>query len=73
MVKDRIILGHKISMYGIQVDQTKVEVIGKLPPPISVKRVRIYLGHAGLYRLYIQDFSKIAHPMCNLLNKEVKF
>ena len=73
MVKDGIVLGHRISEKGIEVDRAKVEVIKRLPPPISVKCVRSFLGHAGFYRRFIKDFSKIAHPLCKLLEKECKF
>ncbi|XP_059291973.1 uncharacterized mitochondrial protein AtMg00860-like [Lycium ferocissimum] len=73
MVKEGIVLGHKISEKGIEVDQAKIDVISKLPPPISVKGVRSFLGHAGFYRRFIKDFSKIANPMCKLLEKESKF
>ena len=66
-------LGHQISEKGIEVDRAKVEVIEKLPPPISIKGVRSFLGHAGFYRRFIKDFSKIAHPLCKLLEKEYKF
>jgi len=73
MVKEGIVLGHKVSQKGLEVDKAKVEVIEKLPPPISVKGVRRFLGHAGFYRRFIKDFSKIALPLCKLLEKEVKF
>ncbi|GJR87073.1 reverse transcriptase domain-containing protein [Tanacetum coccineum] len=53
--------------------QAKVEVIAKLPHPTSVKGVRSFLGHAGFYRRFIQDFSKIARPMTHLLEKETPF
>ena len=67
-------LGHRISEKGIEVDRAKVEVIERLPPPISVKGVRSFLGHTGFYRRFIKDFSKIAHPLCSkLLEKECKF
>ena len=46
-MKEGIVLGHRISQKGIEVDRAKVEVIERLPPPISVKGVRIFLGHAG--------------------------
>ena len=65
MVKEGIVLGHQISEKGIEVDKAKVEVIEKLPPSISVKGVRSFLGHAGFYRRFIQDFSKIAHFCAN--------
>ena len=47
MVKEGIVLGHRISEKGIEVDRAKVEVIQRLPLPISVKGVRRLLGHVG--------------------------
>ncbi|GJZ25924.1 reverse transcriptase domain-containing protein [Tanacetum coccineum] len=73
MVKEGIVLGHKISKSGIEVDRAKVDVIAKLPHPTSVKGVQSFLGHAGFYRRFIQDFSKIARPMTHLLEKETPF
>ncbi|GKB50981.1 reverse transcriptase domain-containing protein [Tanacetum coccineum] len=43
MVKEGIVLGHKISKSGIEVDRAKVDVIAKLPPPTSVKGIRSFL------------------------------
>lgn len=73
MVQDCIILGHKVSNKGIEVDPAKVEVISKLPPPNSIKGVRSFLGHVGFYRRFVKDFSKISKPMTNLLMKESSF
>ncbi|GJS71860.1 reverse transcriptase domain-containing protein [Tanacetum coccineum] len=73
MVKEGIILGHKISKSGIKVDKAKVDVIAKLPHPTTVKGVRSFLGHAGYYRRFIQDFSKISRPMTHLVEKETPF
>ncbi|MCQ7416356.1 RNA-directed DNA polymerase, partial [Salmonella enterica] len=67
MVKEGIVLGHKISKNGLEVDRAKVEVIERLEPPNSVKGIRSFLGHAGFYRRFIKDFSKISKPLCNLL------
>lgn len=64
MVKEGIILGHHILEKGIEVDQDKVEVIERLLPPIYVKGVRIFLGHAGLYWRFIKDFFKNCTPFC---------
>ncbi|GKC78804.1 reverse transcriptase domain-containing protein [Tanacetum coccineum] len=70
MVKEGIVLGHKISKSGIEVDKAKVDVIPKLPHPTSVKGIRSFLGHAGFYSRFIQDFSKITRPMTRLLEKD---
>ena len=73
MVRECIVLGHKISGKGIEVDPAKIEVIEKLPPHSSVKLVRSFLGHAGFYRRFVKDFSKIAKPMTDLLVKDDVF
>ena len=67
MVQEGIVLGHRISARGIEVDKAKIEAIEKLPPPSSVKGIRSFLGHAGFYRWFIKDFSQIAKPLSNLL------
>nr|GFA51400.1 retrovirus-related Pol polyprotein from transposon 17.6 [Tanacetum cinerariifolium] len=69
MVKEGIVLGHKISKKRIEVDKAKIEVISKLPHPTTVKGIRSFLGHAGFYRRFIKDFSKISRPMTHLLEK----
>nr|GFC18266.1 reverse transcriptase domain-containing protein [Tanacetum cinerariifolium] len=73
MVKEGIVLGHKISKKGIEVDKAKIEVISKLPHPTTVKGIRSFLRHAGLYRRFIKDFSKISRPMTHLLEKNSPF
>nr|GEW05355.1 reverse transcriptase domain-containing protein [Tanacetum cinerariifolium] len=73
MVKEGIILGHKISKKGIEVDKAKIEVISKLPHPTTVKEIRSFLGHAGFYCRFIKDFSKISRPMTHLLEKNSPF
>ena len=67
MVQEGIILRHRISARGIEVDRAKIEAIEKLPPPSSIKGIRSFLGHAGFYRRFIKDFSQIAKPLSNLL------
>ncbi|GKA03018.1 reverse transcriptase domain-containing protein [Tanacetum coccineum] len=47
MVREGIVLGHKIYRSGIEVDKAKIDVIAKLPYPTNVKGVRSFLGHAG--------------------------
>ena len=73
MVQEGIVLGHRISARGIEVDRAKIEAIEKLPPPSSVKGIRSFLGHAGFYRRFIKDFSQIAKPLSNLLVQGIPF
>ncbi|GJT81161.1 reverse transcriptase domain-containing protein [Tanacetum coccineum] len=70
MVKEGILLGHKVSEAGLEVDKAKIDVISKLPPPTNIKGIRSFLGHAGFYRRFIKDFSKITRPLIKLLEKE---
>nr|GFB35363.1 reverse transcriptase domain-containing protein [Tanacetum cinerariifolium] len=73
MVKEGIVLGHKILKKGIEVDKAKIKVISKLPHPTTVKGIRSFLGHAGFYRRFIKDFSRISRPMTHLLEKNSPF
>jgi hypothetical protein len=63
-------LGHSISSKGIEVDNAKIDIISKLPPPRTPKGVKSFLGHVGFYRRFIKDFSKISKPLCALLTKD---
>ena len=73
MVAEGIVLGHMISVVGLEVDQAKVSIIRNLMPPTAIKGIRSFLGHARFYRRFIRDFSKIARPLCRLLEKDTKF
>ena len=73
MVTEGIVLGHKISATGLEVDQSKISIIKTLAPPTTVKVIRSFLGHAGFYRRFIKDFSNIARPLCRLLEKDTRF
>ena len=73
MVRRGLVLGHIISKKGIEVDKAKIETVEKLPPPTDIKSLRSFLGHAGFYRRFIRDFSKIAKPLNQLLQKDVPF
>nr|XP_009776575.1 PREDICTED: uncharacterized protein LOC104226315 [Nicotiana sylvestris] len=73
MVEEGIVLGRKISRNGIEVDKEAFEVISKHPPSTSVKGLRSFLDHAGYYRHFIKDFSKVMNPLCNLLEKDDRF
>ena len=58
MVTECIVLGHKISAVGLEVDQAKVYVIETLMPPPTIKGIILFLRHAGFYRRFIKDFFK---------------
>ena len=73
MVNEGIVLGHKISEWGIEVEKAKVDAIEKMPCPKDIKSTRSFLGHAGFYRRFIKDFSKISRPLTNLLQNDIPF
>ena len=73
MVTKGIVLGHRISATGLEVDQAEVSIIKTLLPPTKIKGIRSFLGHAGFYRRFIRDFSKITRPLCILLEKDANF
>ena len=66
-------LGHMVNPEGLMVDPAKVETIMKWSPPKSLMEVRSFLGLAGYYQRFIQDFSKIATPLTKLTKKDVKY
>ena len=66
-------LGHVVSASGVSVDPGKVEVVMSWERPKSVFEIRSFLGLAGYYRRFIEDFSWLAAPMTRLTRKEVKF
>ncbi|XP_015616785.1 transposon Tf2-1 polyprotein [Oryza sativa Japonica Group] len=66
-------LGHFISAGGVAVDPSNVESITNWKQPKIVSEIRSFLGLAGYYRRFIENFSKIAKPMTRLLQKDVKY
>jgi len=70
MVTNGIVIGHIVSLKGIEVDKSKIELIANLPTPKFVKDVRSFLGHASFYRRFIKDFSVISKPLGDLLTKD---
>ena len=65
-------LGHVVSASGVSVDQEKVEEVMSLERPKSVFEIHSFLGLAGYYRRFIEDFFRLVAPMTRLTGKEVK-
>lgn len=54
-------------------DQAKIEVIGKFPPPFNIKGIRSFLRHSSFYRRFINDFSKIIKPLFRVLQHDLPY
>ena len=65
-------VGHVKSGEGIAVDPTKVESVTEWLAPTLVGEIHSFLGLAGYYRRFIENFSKIVKPMTELLKKDIK-
>ena len=66
-------LGHIVSASGVSVDPEKVKAVMSWESPKSDFEICSFLGLAGYYRRFIEDFSRLAAPMTRLTRKEVKF
>ena len=73
MMNEVIVLGHHLSSKRIEVDKNKIKIITLLPTPLKPKYIKSFLGHAGYYKRFIKDFSKIVSPMFTLLSKDVDY
>ncbi len=59
-------LGHVVSQDGVKTDPEKIRVVQDWPVPQNVKQPQSFLGFAGFYQRFIQDFSKVAKPLHGL-------
>ena len=72
--KDEVkFLGHVVSRGGISVDPSKIEAVSTWQIPKNVSEIRSFLGLAGYYRRFVQDFSRIASPLTKLTQKGVPY
>jgi len=65
MVQEGLLLGHRASNKGLEVDKAKINVIEKLPPPTNIKGVISFLGNGGFYKRFVKDFFQISSPCAN--------
>lgn len=58
MVSEGIVFGHKVSTKVLEVDRATIKVNAKLPPPINVKGIRSFLGHASFMGVLLMIFQR---------------
>ena len=66
-------LGHYISGQGLEPIPEKLESLQQMPSPTDLMEVRKFLGFVGYYRKFIPKYSDIAHPLTNLMRKDIPF
>jgi len=71
VVTSVIYLGHRILPNGIMAHWAKVVAISEMPSPTNVRTLRNFIGLCNYYKIYVQDFSTITHPLYALLKKDV--
>jgi hypothetical protein len=71
VVTSVVYLGHKKFPNGIMAHWAKVVAILEMPNPIDVHTLRSFIGLCNYYKIYVQDFNTIVHPLYALLNKDV--
>jgi intracellular sulfur oxidation DsrE/DsrF family protein len=64
---------HVLSAKVVVVDPSKIEAVSKWQSPKSVTEIRSFLGLAGYYRHFIENFFKIVKPMTELLKNNTPY
>ncbi|GKA79750.1 reverse transcriptase domain-containing protein [Tanacetum coccineum] len=73
IVREGIVIGHKVFGAGIEVAKAKIESLSKLPYPTNTKAIRSFLEHVGFYRRFINHFSQVGRTITQLLVKDAPF
>jgi len=66
-------LGNVVSNEGVSVDSQKIETVSNWPRPKNPTEVKTFLGLAGYYHRFVQNFSKIVTPLTNLTRKVTRY
>jgi hypothetical protein len=72
-IEEVAFLGHVLSAEGVVVDPSKIKSVSKWQSPKSMTEIRSFLGFAGYYRRFIENFSKIAKTMSELLKSNTPY
>ncbi|WVZ95635.1 hypothetical protein U9M48_041369 [Paspalum notatum var. saurae] len=67
------LLGYVLTAEGVSVDPEKIEAVSNWKTPRNVTEIRSFMGLAKYYWRFIENFSKIAKPMTELLKDKVSF
>lgn len=66
-------MGHIITADGVQPNPAKIEAVRDFPVPTNPTEVKSFVGLAGYYRRFINNFSHTARPMVDLMKEDVIF
>ncbi|GAA6018098.1 hypothetical protein JCM10207_006080 [Rhodosporidiobolus poonsookiae] len=66
-------LGFIVDQDGVRMDPSKIEAVRSWPVPSTLREVQSFLGFANFYRRFIQNYSRIAHPLTRLTQKKTHF
>jgi hypothetical protein len=72
-IEEVAFLGHVLSAEGVVVDPSKIKAVSKWQSPKSMTEIRSFLGFASYYRQFIENFSKIAKTMSELLKSNTPY